>query len=196
MKAKIEKITRVSSGIYSQFGQLGNAIYLQANYFDENGQLSDYIRPNLVLDNKTQKHLLNEGDILFAAKGTKNFAVSVKNKMGACVASSIFLVLKIKEEFKKRILPEYLVWFLNHPYNQASLKAKATGTGLPSISKKTLEETEIVLPSLNTQHNIVIIDDLRKQEKQLRIKIEVLRERQIQKLLHNLTIGKIKLNGK
>ena len=95
MKAKIEEITMVSSGIYSQFGQLGNAIYLQANYFDENGQLSDYIRPNLVLDNKTQKHLLNEGDILFAAKGTKNFAVSVKNKMGACVASSIFLVLKI-----------------------------------------------------------------------------------------------------
>ena len=196
MKVKIEEISTVSTGIYTQFGQSGNAIYLQANFFDDAGQLSDYIRPNLVLDNKMQKHLLNEGDILFAAKGMNNFAVSVKNKMGACVASSTFLVLRIKEEFKKIILPEYLVWFLNHPHNQTNLKAKAIGTGLPSISKKVLEKIEIVLPSLNTQHNIVIIDDLRKREKQIRIKIEDLRERQVQHLLHNLTTGKIRLNGK
>ena len=196
MKAKIEEISKVSTGIYTQFGQSGSAIYLQANYFDERGHLQDFIRPNLVLDDKTKKHLLNEGDILFAAKGTKNFAVSVKNKMGACVASSIFLVLRIKEEFKKIVQPEFLVWFLNHPNSLAYLKSQAIGTGLPSISKKTLEEMEIILPSLNTQNNIVIIDSLQKKEKRLRIQIEGMREKQIQQLLLNLTTGKLKINGK
>lgn len=196
MKAKIEEISEVSTGIYSQFGQFGSAIYLQANYFDEHGHLRDNIRPNLVLDNKTQRHLLNEGDILFSAKGTKNFAVIIKPKMGACVASSTFLVLRLKEELKQIVLPEFLVWFLNHPNSLAYLKAHAIGTGLPSISKKTLEGLEIILPSVNTQHNIIIIDSLRKKEKTLKHQIEDLREKQVQQLLHNLTTGKLRINGK
>lgn len=196
MKAKVKEICSVSSGVYSQSGQLGNAIYLQANYFDEYGNMEEYIKPNLVLDDKTRKHLLDEGDVLFAAKGMNNFAVSVKNKMGACVASSTFLVLRIKEEFRKLILPEYLVWFLNHPNTQVNLKAKAIGTGLPSISKKALEKIEIEVPSMTTQQNIIIIDELRKREKQLRIKIEGLREKQVQHLLYHLTTGKLRINGK
>ena len=196
MKTKLGSIATITSGVYSKFGQLGTAIYLQANFFNGSGELEKYIRPNLVLNKQTEKHLLNEGDILFAAKGTKNFAVSVKNKMGACVASSTFLVLRIKNDFQKIILPEYLVWFLNHPHNQIQLKAKAIGTGLPSISKKALEDMEITLPEMSTQQNIVIIDSLRKKEKKLKNNIEKLREKQIQQLLHNLTTEKIILNGK
>ena len=191
MKNRLGDITNITSGIYSQFGQLGNALYLQANFFDESGELKKNIRPNLVLNKQTEKHLLRDGDILFAAKGTKNFAVSIKNKMGACVASSTFLVLKIRDDFQKKIIPEFLVWFLNHPNNQTYLKSKAIGTGLLSISKKALADAEIILPGLSTQQNIVIIDDLRKREKQLKGKIEVLREKQIQQLLHNLTTEKI-----
>lgn len=190
MKHWLGDIANITSGVYSQFGQLGNALYLQANFFDESGELQNYVRPNLVLNKQTEKHLLHEGDILFAAKGTKNFAVNIKNKMGLCVASSTFLVLRINEVFEKKVMSEFLVWFLNHPQNQTYIKSKAIGTGLPSISKKTLGEMEIVLPSMSTQQNIVIIDELRKRERQLKSKIEVLREKQIQQLLHNLTIEK------
>jgi restriction endonuclease S subunit len=196
VNTKLSEIITITSGIYSKFGQLGNATYLQANYFNEAGKLDDNIRPNLILNKQTERHLLNEGDILFAAKGAKNFAVSIKNKMGACVASSTFLVLRIKSDFQKRVLSEYLVWFLNHPHNLAHLKAKATGTGVPSISKKTLDEMEIILPATITQESIVIIDDLRSREKELKVKIETLKEKQIQQLLYNLTIEKIMLNGK
>lgn len=196
MKQRLGDIATITSGIYSKFGQSGTAIYLQANFFNGAGQLEKYIRPNLVLNKQTEKHLLNEGDILFASKGTKNFAVSIKNKMGACVASSIFLVLRIKNDLPKIVLPEFLVWFLNHPQNQTYLKSKAIGTGLPSISKKVLEDMEITLPKISTQQNIIIIDELRKREKQLKNKIETLREKQIQQLLHNLTTEKLILNGK
>lgn len=196
VKAKLSEIVTITSGIYSKFGQLGNAIYLQANYFNESGQLDDNIRPNLVLNKQTEKHLLNEGDVLFAAKGAKNFAVSIKNKMGLCVASSTFLVLRIKNDSRIKVLPEYLVWFLNHPHNLLHLKAKAIGTGVPSISKKTLDDMEIILPPVITQETIVIIDNLRRREKELKAKIEKLREQQIQQLLYNLTIEKIIFNGK
>ncbi|HEX7414996.1 MAG TPA: hypothetical protein VF411_13210, partial [Bacteroidia bacterium] len=128
MKKQIGEIAIISSGVYSQFGQFGSAIYLQANYFNDYGQLKKNIKPNLVLNRKTEKHLLKEGDVLFAAKGRNNFAVSIKDKIGACVASSTFLVLRIKEEFKNSINPSFLVWFLNNPHSQSYLKSKAIGT--------------------------------------------------------------------
>ena len=196
MKTQIRGIATITSGVYSQFGQFGSATYLQSNFFNELGEWKKNISPNLVLNKQTEKHLLYEGDILFAAKGAKNFATIVTNKMGACIASSTFLVIRVKSELRKRVLPEFIVWFLNHPNTLSYLKSKAIGSGVPSISKRVLDETEIILPDLHTQQNIVIIDDLRKRGKHLKNKIEELREVQVQKLLLNLTTGKIKLHGK
>ncbi len=196
MKKQVKDIAIITSGVYSQFGQLGSATYLQSNFFNESGEWEKDIRPNLVLNKQTEKHLLNEGDILFAAKGLKNFATIVTNKMGACVASSTFLVIRIKPELNKKILPEFLVWFFNHPNTLSYLKSKAIGTGVPSISKKVLENVEIEIPSLHTQQNIIVIDSLRKRGKYLKNEIEKLREVQIQKLLLNLTNGKLNLHGK
>lgn len=189
MIIQIKDIATITSGVHAQFGQFGTATYLQSNFFTESGDWKKTIHPNLVLDKQTERHLLREGDILFAAKGAKNFATIVTNKMGACVASSTFLVIRIKAEQRKSILPEFMVWFLNHPNTLSFLKSKAIGSGVPSISKRVLDETEIVTPDLNIQHNIIIIDNLRKREKHLKNKIEELRQMQIQKLLFNLTTG-------
>lgn len=195
MNLSINDIAIVQSGIYSKFGQAGSATYLQANYFDEYGELKNTIKPNLVLNNQTEKHLLNEGDILFAAKGTKNFAVIVKNKMGPCVASSTFLVIRIKDGLRKKILPEFLVWLLNHPHSQSFLKSKAIGTGLPSITKKVLDDFKVEIPELTRQQNILIIDELRKKEKHIKEKIEELRGKQMLHLLINLNQQKVLTHG-
>lgn len=195
MKIRIKDIATITSGIYSQFGQFGSATYLQSNFFNEFGEWEKNIQPNLVLNKQTEKHVLYERDILFAAKGSKNFATIVTNKMGACVASSTFLVIRIKPELASKVSPQYIAWFLNHPNTLSYLKSKAIGTGVSSISKKVLEEVQITLPDFHTQQNIVIIDDLRKRGKYLKNKIEELREIQVQKLLLNLTNGKIQLHG-
>jgi restriction endonuclease S subunit len=189
MLLTLKTIVSIQGGLYTQSGQNGDAIYLQANSFEEDGRLEDFIQPNLVLDKKIEKHLLAEGDVLFAAKGAKNFAALITPKMGPCVASSTFLVLRLEQEQRQRILPEFLVWFLNHPNTQRILKSKALGTGVMSISKKELEELIVTLPDLKTQQTIIIIDDLRKREKQLKKSIEQLKEQQIQQLLFNLTGG-------
>ncbi len=196
MKFKLENIATIQSGIFSLFGQLGSAIYLQANYFNEFGELKNTIRPNLVLNDKTERHLLDEGDILLAAKGNKNFAVLVKNKMLPAVASSTFLVLRIKREYLTKIIPEFLVWLLNHSHNQSILKSKAVGSGVPSISKKSLSDFNVDIPEMTTQQNILVVDELRKREKQIKQKIEQLREMQMQQLLYNLKQPKAFAHGK
>lgn len=196
MRNYLKNLVSIQSGIYSQFGQTGAAIYLQANNFNAFGDLKLNIKPNLVLNWKTEKHILKEGDVLFAAKGVKNFAVIIKGNMGACVASSTFLVLRVKDEQRNNLVPEFLVWFLNHHNTLSYLRSKAIGSTMPSITKNVLEDAEINLPDLKTQRTIIAIDALRRKEHQLKLKLEKLKEMQVQQLLLNLTTNKISIHGK
>ncbi|OFX29507.1 MAG: hypothetical protein A2X08_10635 [Bacteroidetes bacterium GWA2_32_17] len=183
MKTNLKHIANIQTGIYAHTVSLGEVVYLQAKHFDETGNFFKTAKPDLQLNKQTEKHLLNNGNILFAAKGTKNFATQYEAKNGKCVASSTFLVIQIKNEFKSKILPEYLVWYLNNPRTQEWLKAKARGSSIPSISKTDLLELEITIPTIQKQKVIVKIDNLLKKEQSILKKIKLLKEKNIQNLL-------------
>src|SRR5690606_17499945 len=127
---------------------VGELVYLQAKHFDENGQVYSTLHPDLMAKDISEKHLLKGGDVLFAAKGTKNFAAVYENHNAPAVASTSFFVLRLTE---KKILPEYLAWFLNSHFTQTLLKAQAIGTSIPSISKQVLGDMEIAVPRIETQ---------------------------------------------
>ena len=59
------------------------------------------------------------------------------------------------------------------------------GTSIPSISKQVLENLEIWIPRMDIQRVILHITQLRNQEKSLKQKIELLREKQIQQQIIN-----------
>lgn len=187
MKNNLQNIASLSSGVYTQFGQFGSAIYLQSNFFDAYGVLDSVIKPNLVLNPSLEKHVLSPGDILFAAKGANNFAVTIKDTYGPCVASSTFIVIKIAPAFKHKIMADYLAWYINQPHVLAYIKNLATGSGVQSISIAKLQDLEIEIPSLKIQENIIAIDYLYKKEKQLKKQIETLRNKQMHYLLMNVT---------
>lgn len=157
-------------------------MYLQSKHFNEHGQLQNILYPDLEADNISEKHLLKEGDVLFAAKGTKNFAAVFENHNEPAVASTSFFVIKLMDN---RILPQYLTWFLNSYETQTLLKGQAIGTSIPSISKQVLENLEISVPNIETQKAILQITKLRNREKELKQQIEMLREKQIQQQIIN-----------
>ena len=188
MKTALQNITTIQTGIYVAIEFSGEVVYLQANNFNEDGQLSTTLVPNLFLTNQTQRHLLQPGDVLFAAKGTKNFAAVYEEHNGLCVASSTFLVIRINDKSKSKVLPEFIAWYLNHPNTQKWLKANAIGSALPSISKSVLSDLEISIPSITKQKSILKIDSLRLREKQIQNRLIVLKELYIQQLLQNTLI--------
>lgn len=163
----------------------GQIVYLQAKYFDGKGQLISPLQPDLMAQNIAIKHFLHQGDVIFAAKGTKNFAALYEGKDHFAVASTSFFVIRIREPFQNKIIPEYLVWFINNPITQNILKSKAMGTSIVSISKSVLEELEISIPDLQTQRAILKITQLRNSERNIKSQIETLREKQIQQQLLN-----------
>lgn len=182
MKTLIKNITNIQTGLFAKPTGSGELVYLQSKHFDENGQLNAVLHPDLMAEGISEKHLLKDGDILFAAKGTKNFAAVFENHNEPSVASTSFFVIRLRN---KKVLPQYFAWFLNNYNTQTLLKSKAIGTSIPSISKQVLENLEITVPSIEKQMAILQITKLRNKEKALKQEIETLREKQIQQQIIN-----------
>jgi restriction endonuclease S subunit len=183
LKTQLKHIAKIQTGFYAKNPvNEGDIVYLQAKHFDHNGILSDDLHPDILRKDASDKHLLNVGDVLFAAKGTRNFASVFKVLEIPAVASTSFFVIRLYEQ---KIIPEYLAWFLNYSDAQKFLKSNARGTSIVSISKDVLEDLTISIPSIKTQQTILKITELRAKEISLKQQIDTLREQQIQQQISN-----------
>jgi restriction endonuclease S subunit len=182
LKKLLKHITHIHTGLFAKPSGIGELVYLQSKHFDEYGKLQAVLYKDLPAEGISEKHLLKNGDVLFAAKGTKNFAAIFENHNEPSVASTSFFVLRLTD---KKVLPDYLAWFLNSSPTQSLLKAQAIGTSMASISKVVLESLEISVPGIETQQAILQISELRNKEKNLKSEIEKLREQLIQQQIFN-----------
>jgi restriction endonuclease S subunit len=186
LKATLKDIANIQTGVFAKTVVEGDVVYLQAKHFDEDGILNYNLKPDLQANKLTERHLLRHKDILFAAKGSKNFAALYESKNFIAVASTSFFVIRLHYSFEDKILPEYLTWFINHPSSQKFLKGRAIGTSMVSISKSVLEELEVSIPDLKMQTKILNVFALRNKERILKQQIEALKDRQLQQQILNV----------
>lgn len=146
---KLSDIAGLHSGIYEKILKSGDVYYVQSKYFDKNLNFNDNIKPEIMLTAKLEKHFLRINDIIFAAKGSNNFAVRYFGNKKPAVASSSFFVIRINEI--DLVNPDYLTWFLNCPLAQKYFKRISKGTNIESITMGDLLDLEIPIPSLETQ---------------------------------------------
>lgn len=182
MKTELKHIANIQTGVFAKPLAKGDIAYLQPKYFDELGKLTTNLEPDLNSVGISEKHILKQGDVIFAAKGSKNFAARFDLEDMSAAASTSFFVIRI---FEENILPEYLTWYLNHPTTMKFLKAFARGTSIASISKEVLNDLEIIVPSLEKQHLIFKIDDLRSTERQITMRLLSLKQALNQQQLYN-----------
>lgn len=179
---KLEKLTEIRTGFFTKPEANGKVVCYHAKHFDESGKLTTTPYPDIALQSVSEKHLLQNGDVLFAAKGDKNFATVINIAQYAAVASTSFFVIHLTTD---AVLPEYLAWFLNHHTTQAFLKSKARGTAIASIRKSDLVELEMPVPSLDKQRHILQIAELATKEIKLRNEVQQLRTQLIDQQILN-----------
>lgn len=182
MKYKLSDIAIIQSGIYAKPELEGEVYYVQARHFDRQHQFNTAVKPDLKADGKIERHFLQPGDLLVAAKGYDHFAVEYKGIIKPAVASSMFIVVKLQD---KKVLPAFLTWHINNLQTQKLLSDAAKGTALPSITNSDLGDLEIPIPSIEKQKLILQIHDLHVQENKLKEQINSLREKQIQQQIIN-----------
>ena len=180
MRVLLKDIAEIQTGVFAKPNVDGDVVCLQANDFDESGNHLGFWTPTISGDNLHSKHFLNQGDVLFAAKGNKNFAAVRSNSLPLAVASTSFFVIRLRST---DILPEYLKWYLNNHDTLNKLKSEAKGTSIPSISKKSLEQIEIPSIPFDKQNLILKIDDLRVKQKSNLAQITILKDQLIQQQL-------------
>lgn len=182
MKTELKHIANIQTGVFAKPVAKGDIAYLQPKYFDELGKLTTNLEPDLNSVGISEKHILKQGDVIFAAKGSKNFAARFELEGMSAAASTSFFVIRI---FEENILPEYLTWYLNHQTTMKYLKSFAKETSIASISKDILNDLEIIIPSLEKQQLIFKIDDLRSTERQIAMKLLSLKQVLNQQQLYN-----------
>lgn len=133
--------------------------------------------PGVALPGKRPPGWLKDGDILFAARGSNNYALALKNPPERTVCSPHFFVLRISD--KANIVPAFLAWQINQKPNQDYLRQSATGSHIPNIRRSVLERLEIYIPSVYKQNVIAQLWDTALAERQV---LDALMRNRIQQL--------------
>ena len=105
-------------------------------------------------ESKVSNYLIRKGDILLASKGTIIRAAIVQNVEEPYIFNSNINVIRIKQDVK--MIPEYLLSYLNSDLGMNELKMLQTGTTVMSVSLKSLREMDVPMVDMNTQEVIEI----------------------------------------
>jgi hypothetical protein len=117
------------------------------------------------------QHLLQVGDVLLQSKGNKFPAAALDKPVHGIAALGLMIIRP------RMVMPEYLQWILNQPRTRDALRAVARGTYVPFLSRGDVEELRVPLPTIETQHRIVEIDQLRRQEHRLVMRLTELNDK-------------------
>ncbi len=133
----------------------------------------------LPLDGMKDRFFLKKGDVLFLAKGANNYALLFSSSVKAVAVSSFFVIRGCDDG----VSPAYLSCYINSQLGQRQLESAKEGTYVTNITKKTLEEMTITIPSMEEQERIVRLFQLAEREKELISQLGVNRERLVNAVL-------------
>lgn len=183
MKVPLNQISDIQFGLHAQPTGDGDVAYLTAKHFSKSGNITEKIESRIKVTKKVHGHLLQDGDVIFAGKGFRNFAWCYREQFGAAIASSLFYVIRPRQE---EIYPEYLCALLNLPKNRSYFQLLGAGVTIPSIRKSELGDFKVSLIKMETQKQVAAIQELHQKE------IDLIIELTDQKInLHQSIISKI-----
>jgi len=126
---------------------------------------------------------LQDGDVLFASRGARNYAICLEDVPAQTVCSQYFFVLRGKTD---RVLPQYLAWHINSGPCQRYLMSNAEGSDQLSIRRAVLEDMPVALPPLDRQRLLVFLAETASQERRCLEALIKNREQQLDALAHQL----------
>lgn len=181
MKTDLNSVAELQPGVYIKTVENAKdkAYLLGIKDFDENFNL---IQPSAEVDKNVvrEKYIVQKDHVLFSTRLKFN-AFKLPTSKDVYVASNSFMLIKPDT---KKVKPDYLRWFLNHPNTQQEfLQLQQGSSRMPYIGQKKLGEIQINLPKMSIQKEISTIYDIFNKEKDLTQKLISKKEQYVQSLL-------------
>ncbi|KWN06882.1 restriction endonuclease subunit S [Burkholderia ubonensis] len=149
----------------------GNAFALQMRDLSPTGEVGwdGLVQTDVDIGKPVQ--WLEPGDVVFVARGARNYAVCLREVPKPVVCSQYFFLLRVKSP---ALLPEFLAWQINRAPAQRYLASNAEGSDQLSIRRPILECLPISVPPLKQQQLVISLAETAVHE-----------ERQLQDLIRN-----------
>ncbi|WP_338846816.1 restriction endonuclease subunit S [Massilia sp. W12] len=132
---------------------------------------------------------LRDGDILFLARGARNFAVHLEHVPGPAVCSQYFFLIRLLPHCSMQLLPGFLAWQINQEPAQEYLHRNAEGSDQLSIRRGILEALPLSVPPLERQQQILALAAAHKREQGLLEELRKNREREMQGIVRRLLLA-------
>lgn len=169
LTAELQEIAELSSGVTFRekvaASPSGNVRVIQMRDIDshnviQHGQAILVNHPKMKVSQQVRTN-----DIIFRSRGLDYTAALFQHDPldNFIIAAPL---VRIRPD-ATRVLPQYLLWWVNHSRTQAFLKSHAMGTAQKMISMATLGSLRVQLPPLPQQGKIVAAYNLAVQEQQL-----------------------------
>jgi len=176
---QLKKIAKIQSGYISR-GKIkpredGTHFLLQAR--DVDSEHLTYKADTLVRfspDLSRKDWLLKAGDVLFMARGARNYSILIKEIPDRVLAAACFFIVRVLSD---QVLPYYLYWYLNQaPVDYCLGRHSGRGVHMPVVRRLVLESIDIPIPPLEAQAKISKLDALLQKELKLIGKLAEKRE--------------------
>ena len=136
---------------------------------------------------RKQPEWLRGGDIIFQARGRKNFAIHLAElPFDHVVCTQHFFVIRVHDE---RFSPAFVEWQLNQSIAQEHLDACTPDTNSRSITTATISTTPIAIACAEAQGKLEQLSVLSRREQQLFEELVKNRQQQIAALADQILRG-------
>lgn len=106
------------------------------------------------VDAGRNKQLLRAGDIVFVARGVRNYAVCIPEVPLDAVCSQYFFLIRVHSD---DVLPQFLAWQINRAPAQRYFAGNAEGSDQLSIRRGVLEDMPVAIPPQAKQRAIIAL---------------------------------------
>ena len=108
---------------------------------------------------------LGPGDILFMARGARNYSLLIDKVPDSVLAAACFFIIRISNS---NALPEYLWWYLNQsPVEEYLKRFSGRSVHMPVVRRAILESIDIPVPPIEIQKQVAVITTLMVKEQVL-----------------------------
>lgn len=163
----------------------GEVHYIQMRNVDPEHGIAWSDVAKLDLKVKHEQIYLKIGDIIFSARGSRNFAYQIEDVPQNTVCAPHFFIVRVHKP--ELLSPAFLAWQINQRPAQSYFQSTATGTHILNIRRDVLENLKIAIPPLAVQQKTIQFADAVRQERILTNQLLDNREKQMIALALGLT---------
>ena len=143
----------------------GNILVVQLKELSDKNTIDISTAVKINMKNISENYLLQKGDLVFRSRGMDSTAAIMDISSNNVILSAPFQRIRLQDTSK--IIPEYLLWYINSKVAQSYFSANKTGTSVTMISTAVLADLPVIVPTVEIQKKIVEINTLSEREIEL-----------------------------